>query len=45
MPQAERFPTSVGGPAAIDHQRVAVDEAAGLVVGKKGNGASNMASV
>ena len=42
MTQAERFPAAIGGPAAVDREGVAVDEAAGFVVGKECDGASDI---
>ena len=42
MAQAEGFPTAIDGPAAVDREGVAVDEAAGFVVGKECDGASDV---
>src|SRR5580698_10417039 len=35
--QTQRFPASVGGPASIDDERMAVDKAALRPIGKKGD--------
>src|SRR5664279_3983040 len=40
--EAEGFPCAVGGPAAVDGEAVAVDEAAFGVVGEEGDGAGNV---
>src|SRR5262245_54214940 len=40
--EAERLPASVGGPATIDRQGMAVDEAAGFVVREKCDGTGDV---
>src|SRR5215472_11842602 len=42
MAKTERFPAAVSGPAAVDRQRVAVNETAGLIFGKEQNGARDV---